>query len=256
MDSKHNNILLADDGHLIQAAAICIKLGLGIEVQSFYDPSLLDQEPDAVTNHLVALNQVELRASHGCFGDLCPGSFDPLVRSVARQRFEWSYDIARRLSARHLILHHGYVPHTSPPDRWLVRCSAFWKDFLADKSPDISIHIENMLEWEPGLLSDLIDAIDLPWVNANLDIGHVHCNSKVALCRWIDILGPRIGYVHLHDNHGQEDEHLGLGKGSIPLKETLDALEAAAPTALWCVEVDTECIEPSTQWLWTNGFRK
>jgi len=120
----------------------------------------------------------------------------------------------------------------------------------------IAIHIENMLEWDPGLLSDLVDAIACPWVDVNLDIGHIHCNANVGPNQWVRSLGRRIGYVHIHDNHGHEDEHLSLGRGTIPLKETLETLEAEAPAASWCVEVDTGCLEASTEWLWANGLRE
>ena len=111
-----------------------------------------------------------------------------------------------------------------------------------------------MLEWDPALLADLIDAIGRPWVDVNLDVGHVHCNSKAGMESWVRVLGRRIGYVHLHDNHGAEDEHLAFGKGTLPMRETLLMLEEASPSAPWCVEVNTECLEESLQWLERNGF--
>lgn len=247
-------LFLSDDGHPVETAAISRRHKLGIEVQAFYDPALLEDDPRAVEKHREALGGLSDRALHGCFGDLCPGSFDRMVREVARNRFELSHDIARRLGAQHLILHHGYVPHTSPPATWLKRCTKFWQDFLADKNGGIRFHIENMLELDPGLLADLIDAIGRPWVDANLDIGHVHCNATAGLETWIRGLGSRIGYAHLHDNHGGEDEHLAFGKGTLPLKETLLMLEEVAPSACWCVEVNTECLEESLGWLERNGF--
>ena len=247
-------VFLSDDGHPAETAALCRRHRLGIEVQAFYDPAVVENDPRAVEKHLETVVGVSDRALHGCFGDLCPGSFDSMVRDVARNRFELSYDVARRMRAQHLILHHGYVPHTSPPGSWLKRCAAFWKDFLADKDGSIGIHIENLLDQEPALLADLIDAIGRPWVDANLDVGHVHCNSKKGIETWVRVLGRRIGYAHLHDNHGEEDEHLALGKGTLPLREALTMLEETAPSACWCVEVNTECLEESLQWLGRNGF--
>jgi sugar phosphate isomerase/epimerase len=246
--------VICDDGRLELALPTAERYGLGVEVQAFYDPLLTERDPSAISSHHERLSRIRLRASHGCFGDLCPGSFDPMVRGVARHRFDLSYGIARELGATHLVLHHGYVPHTSPPDRWLMRCAAFWKEFLAGMTDDIAIHIENVLEWEPGLLSDLIDAIGMPIVDVNLDVGHVQCNSRTPLEEWIRRLGRRIGYAHLHDNHGTEDEHLSLGKGSIPLNEALTQLEEAAPNAIWAVESDIERVEESIQWLIENGF--
>jgi sugar phosphate isomerase/epimerase len=36
---------------------------------------------------------------------------------------------------------------------------------------------------------------------------------------------PALAHVHLHDNSGNRDEHLALGRGSINLRPVLDAIE-------------------------------
>jgi len=98
----------------------------------------------------------------GCFGDLCPGSFDALVRDVARRRVEQGHGVAVGLGASHLVLHHGYVPGTSPAASWVRRSSAFWREFLSGKAPGVSVHLENMLELDPELIADVVDAIGHP----------------------------------------------------------------------------------------------
>jgi sugar phosphate isomerase/epimerase len=249
------SLLLCDNGELLSVLPLCQEYGLGIEMQAFYDPSRYEMDSSLVEMHLSHIGSVPLRAVHGCFGDLCPGSFDPLVRSTAKNRFELSYSAALQLGAEHLILHHGYVPHTSPPDGWLVRCSAFWKEFMLGKGDRVSIHIENLLEWEPTLICDVIDSIDNPLVDANLDIGHANCNSKVTAVQWIETLAERIGYVHLHDNNGKEDEHLTLGKGTVPLREVLSALDYYCPEAYWAIESHGTEIEQSIRWLVDNEVK-
>jgi sugar phosphate isomerase/epimerase len=248
------NILLCDNAEPNQVVPFCNQHGCGIEIQAFYDPALLQNDPSAIERYLELVNPIELRSVHGCFADLSPGSFDVLIQEVTRERFQQSYSVAKQLGATHLVLHHGYVPHTSPPDRWLQRCVIFWKDFLSHRDSSIAIHIENMLEWEPDLLADLVDAVGLPVFDANLDIGHVHCNSRTNHFKWIDRLGHRIGYVHIHDNSGTEDEHLALGAGNIPLKEVLQHLQAVAPGACWAIESRPEVMALSLDWLKDNGF--
>jgi sugar phosphate isomerase/epimerase len=243
------NLLICDDGNLEKVVPICKQYQCGIEVQSFYNPLLIDNEPESIDKHLALISGIALRSVHGCFGDLCPGSFDPMVRAVARNRFDLSYGIAKQLNAMHLVLHHGYVPHTSPPDRWLTRCVAFWKDFLADKDDTVHIHIENVLEWDAGLIADLVDGISRTEVDVNLDLGHVHCNSRASHMDWIERLGGRIGYVHIHDNHGKEDEHLELGNGTIPLHEVLQAIRSITPKAVWAIETEVDGLSKSIEWL-------
>lgn len=53
---------------------------------------------------------------------------------------------------------------------------------------------------------------------------------------WIDRCGDIIGHVHLHNNHGERDEHNNLPDGTLPIPEILAALEEKAPQAGWCLE--------------------
>ena len=246
-------LLICDDGKVKAVAPLCRELGAGLEVQAFHDPRLFEETPAAVEEHQQALQGILLVSVHGCFGDLCPGSFDALVRQVARQRMEQSYGVAVCLGASHLVFHHGYVPRTSPAAGWIKRSTQFWRDFL-DGKDGMLIHLENMLELDPELISAVVHSIDRANLDINLDIGHAHCNSTTDVVRWIERLGPQIGYVHLHDNHGQEDEHLGLGQGTIPMKEVCQALNEHAPDAVWALESEGEGLRRSIEWLGNNGF--
>ena len=55
-------------------------------------------------------------------------------------------------------------------------------------------------------------------VGVCLDIGHAHLadpqNNK-GVDEAFELLKPRIAELHLHDNHGQKDEHLWPGRGTI-----------------------------------------
>ncbi|MBU3146671.1 hypothetical protein [Clostridium sp. CF012] len=41
----------------------------------------------------------------------------------------------------------------------------------------------------------------------NIVLHHGYCNSKISDIEWIKKLKVKIGYVHMHDNNGLEDEH-------------------------------------------------
>ena len=75
---------------------------------------------------------------------------------------------------------------------------------------------------------------------------------------WIRRLGKRIGYVHLHDNNGERDEHLAFGEGTIPLADVCRALEEEAPDAVWTVELagGIPDLQKSMEWLVEHGFRR
>ena len=245
MSQSPTRIAIAGDGDAI--VRLCSRYEFGIEIQYFLDP-------DQVAVHQRTLGALEPRALHGPFGDLCAGSYDPKIREVTRDRFELAYRFARELNSPDIILHHGYVPGTSAPQNWLRRCVDFWQDFLQDKEDGYRFHIENMLERDAVLLSDVIDGIGDARVDVCLDVGHCQCNSREPPMRWIERLGPRIGWVHLHNNHGEADEHLALGEGTIPMDEVCSALLEHAPTAAWSLEALDEKIPASIEWLKDHGY--
>lgn len=243
--SKPHCIMVAVDD--LTLAAVCRQHGYGIEIQSFL-------ESEKVPGLQIALGDLHPRSLHGPFGDLCAGSYDPMIREVTRHRFELAYGFARELDCPDIILHHGYVPGTSAPQNWLLRCVAFWHDFLNGKEASVRYHVENMLERDAVLLAEVIDTINDPRVDVCLDIGHCHCNSREPPIAWIERLGPRIGWVHLHNNHGESDEHLSLDQGTIPIGEVCSALLEYAPEAVWCLEAIDQGISSSIEWIRTNGY--
>ncbi len=247
-------LFLCDDTNLEEVARFARNCACGIEVQSFYDPRLLDQRPNAIADHLSALQSITPRALHGPYADLCPGSVDPMVRSVARNRFDLAARIAAQLRVTHLVLHHGYVPKTSKPSNWISRCSEFWRAYL-DSIPDsISVHIENLLDDDPEVILEVVTSVNRKNFDVCLDVGHVNCRSKVKATAWIQRLGGRVGYAHLHDNHGEDDEHLGLGQGTLPVAEVCHALLDHAPNAVWALEAQVPQLEESIGWLSDHGF--
>jgi len=249
-----NAILLCDSEDIEVTIRLCGERGFGIEFQLFSWPTL-DDDRSQVNRRKPVAGQVKLRSIHGPFADLCPGSSDPMVQGVARHRIGQAFGVAEELGASHIVLHHGYVPGTSWRDGWIRRSGEFWRELLEAGPLGTHFHLENFSEWEPTLLADVIDASELSNLDVALDVGHSHCNSRTSPIDWIKILGARIGYTHLHDNHGETDEHLALGAGTIPFKEVLSALEEYSPEAMWVLEVKAgEDTEKSLDWLESNGF--
>lgn len=249
-------ITLCDDTNLLDVVVLCQEYSLGIEVQSFYDTEYLEKEIDGLQKHIDAIKNIKSRSVHGPFADLCLGSFDKMIRDVTRNRFEYAYDVAEKLEAKNIVLHHGYVPKTSYPPNWIKRSIVFFNDFFVDKSNDIKIHLENVLEFNSDILFGLIEGLQGKSIDVCLDIGHAHCNSKILVVEWIKRLNDNIGYVHMHDNNGLEDEHLGLGMGNIPLDEVCEALEQYSPQAIWAIESKVDYMQKSIDWMIMRGYIK
>jgi sugar phosphate isomerase/epimerase len=64
-----------------------------------------------------------------------------------------------------------------------------------------------------------------------LDIGHWHHYAMGRhwgnLSDWLEMCGDRVEHLHIHDNDGGGDQHLGLGEGAIDLPETWNLLATA-----------------------------
>ena len=248
---KH--VLICDDTKPDSIIDVCRERNLGIEVQAFYHPTALS-DATLVTKTAELVVDLPIISMHGPFGDLNTGSFDPLVRETARQRIQAGYDIALELGAKHIVFHHGRVPRTNPEKSWIRNSVEFWHTFMEQIPENIQVHLENMLEEGPSVLLGILDEINRPNLHANLDIGHAHCNSLTPVVQWIEELRERIAYVHLHDNNGEHDEHLGLGDGNIPVETVCEALEELAPQALWAIEAEGAGVRKSLEWLDNHGF--
>ena len=72
--------------------------------------------------------------------------------------------------------------------------------------------IENMLCLDSSIILEEIDAVHDKRLKVCLDIGHAHGNSDMPVYDWIKTLNKRIGYMHMHNNHGK------ITFSSFPLK--------------------------------------
>ena len=149
-----------------------------------------------------------------------------------------SYSIAKNLDINHIIYHSNFIPEYCVREDWLEKSIKFWKEFLADKGNDINIYIENFVDNDPDLLCELYDKINDIRIKICLDIGYANCNSKVDIVDWINILGERIGHVHLHNNNGNWDNHWDLYKGTVDMEDTIKLLESTRYNMTYTIEAD------------------
>ena len=54
------------------------------------------------------------------------------------------------------------------------------------------------------------------------DIGHANTAGQVE--SMVETFGDRIANIHIHDNHGQKDEHLTIGDGDIDFRRVVGML--------------------------------
>jgi len=232
-----------------EVVKIALEEDLGIEVQSFYSPAVIGNPGAEVAKHRELVKDIGFKSLHGPYMELNPGSSDPLILKVVNERLTAAYEVARKLDINHIVFHSGFIPNTKPEKFWVPAAINFWRSYLTDKDPGMNFYIENHLEPDCGIISDLLAGIDRKNVYACLDIGHANFSSKTGVVKWVEALGGRIGYVHMHNNDGVSDQHLGLETGTIPMGEVCAALEKHCPEAILAIETEPGCMRESVKFL-------
>ena len=166
---------------------------------------------------------------HGPFMDLSPGGMDRRVKEVTLDRFSRTIACARFLRPKTIVFHPGYEKRQFDEDvnRWLESSLETWSPLVVEaEKDDLVIAIENVFEETPDSLKRLLDAVHSPHFRFCFDTGHHHSFSmrKAPLSCWIEALGAYLWEVHLHDNHGEKDEHLPMGEGGFDFDQFFDLL--------------------------------
>jgi sugar phosphate isomerase/epimerase len=87
--------------------------------------------------------------------------------------------------------------------------------------------------------------LELEGAKVAFDIGHVHLAERKmgrkatgrAIAEAIKSMRRYIAHVHVHDNHGNHDDHLPPGEGEINFKPATNALRAIGYRGLVIVEL-------------------
>ena len=173
--------------------------GVGVESIDFSISDNLDHLEKTIESYQKKLEEMgnPPLILHGPFLDLNPASFDSLIRDVTMKRFMQCYQAGLKLGAKKIVFHSGMIP-----------CVYY---------------------------RDVYKQVEHPNFKLCLDMGHAHCYSEISVLEWAQELAPYIGHVHVHDNAGDRDAHLGLGKGTLPYQEVLRILPNSEKRT-WTIE--------------------
>ena len=136
-------------------------------------------------------------------------------------------EAAEQIPFTHMILHLGERGDAWSP-RTLEHGMTAVEHLRAFARPlGVQLLLENLEKnevAEPQNLMEILTVGHFDDIGVCLDVGHAHIGEGIPAT--IDILGPRIRSVHVHDNAGDKDAHLWPGDGTIAWPETMRALEA------------------------------
>jgi len=82
---------------------------------------------------------------------------------------------------------------------------------------------------------------NVPGLMIHLDIGHAFIEGGMKrIKKYIERFSNKIVHVHIHDNHGEEDEHLPVGKGLIDFVKVVKYLKKIGYDKTITFEIFTE----------------
>jgi sugar phosphate isomerase/epimerase len=96
-------------------------------------------------------------------------------------------------------------------------------------------NIPNDLSTPEGLV-ELLHTAHFTDVGVCLDVGHAHMAPGVTHA--FETLKDLIRTTHIHDNHGERDEHLWPGNGTIEWKETIESLRSSPHVPALVLEIE------------------
>ena len=101
----------------------------------------------------------------------------------------------------------------------------------------VSLLLENIQNevTTPAHLLEILNVGHFDDVGVCLDLGHAHLGDGVPAS--LETLSDRVRSSHIHDNHGERDEHLWPGEGTIDFAPALAGLRGAKHAPAGVLEI-------------------
>jgi sugar phosphate isomerase/epimerase len=158
---------------------------------------------------------------HAPFADINIASPSDFMLKAMLKRLEKSIENANSLDAYIWVFHPGLKTGISmfyPNKDWIQNCKT--ASLLSKIANDygVKIAIENVPEPYPFLMKN-VEEFEKFYKEVNediglaLDVGHANLNGQIEL--FTAKFPDKIVHIHVHDNDGKDDQHLGIGYGII-----------------------------------------
>lgn len=163
---------------------------------------------------------------HAPFFDLAPGALDPKIRAASREKLALAFALIPIFQPKAIICHLNFESnkHGYKLEEWFGHALETFQSLLAMAAPHgVTMALENTYEVEPSQHIRMMRALNSPFARICLDTGHLMAFARRPWQDWLPAL-PWIGHLHLHDNQGESDSHLALGRGGFDFAGLFAAL--------------------------------
>ena len=174
---------------------------------------------------------------HGPLGNASLASINPGIWRESLRQHLATIELAHDIGAAVLVVHPGDLRDARFAAEF-TRLAEEALGRLARRAEElgVTLAVENCGPYHAGIdrraedLVALITHVGSSRLQACLDTGHGAVNGNTA--DLVRLLGDAIVHLHVHDNHGQQDEHLPVGRGTIDFSVLAPVLAGFAGMAI------------------------
>jgi sugar phosphate isomerase/epimerase len=153
-------------------------------------------------------------------------------RIEAMDEFKRAIDVSEDLPFSRMVLHMGGSREEADSRKRDAAFSTLEHLVLHAHHAGVTLAVENTTSemGAPAYLRAFVDETRLTGLRFNFDVGHANLADGAAEERLEKSFAPMkdlVASVHLHDNHGEKDEHLLPYEGSIDWGMAIPLLKAA-----------------------------
>ena len=220
-------------GEIAQAGFSAVEIFCAPQHFRYRDSQAIRETSDALGEYRLGLHALHSPTER----DLAPGResgvpisiSDPerIRRLDAVDEIKRALDVAERIPFRYLIQHIGHGRQMADPRKLDAAFTSLENLSMFAKARGVTIALENTPDelGAPGSLQHFITDTHLHDLKLCFDIGHAHVEEGVTAS--FDAMRERVVTTHIHDNHGDKDEHLLPFDGTIEWDAALRALAQA-----------------------------
>lgn len=198
--------------------------GHGHEMLS-WDDEKLNKMKSLLESHRASLN------FHAPITAFNPASIDPEVQLETADTWKQCMRLIRFFNSRYILFHPG---RSNDVELGIHRIQSFFSDRINDLPNHAMLILENVPPYEGDLgvnsqqLLQIGSRLPAERWGVFFDTGHSHLYDRERILAELEALLPVIKGFHFNDNHGEKDEHLAIGEGTIPFEDLISIIKDQA----------------------------
>lgn len=202
----------------------------------------LNKKRIATLNHLAKSRGIKYTV-HAPFADINIASPSKPILTVSLKRLEESMAYASALNAKLWVFHPGNKTGISmfyPGEDWKQNIKSLIQLHKTAEKYGLNIAIENLpgrygfLMKQPQDFQKFYKETGLNDVGIVLDVGHANLEGQTE--QFLKKMPDKIVHIHISDNMGEHDQHLGIGYGKINWKQFAETLREIAYDKIVIIE--------------------